>query len=429
MLSYIHSQIQHYLPDQKQFLIGLSGGVDSVALLHLFKDLRFLHPITLRAIHIHHGLSLNADHWAEFCQALCHQWQIPLVVEKVSVEGKDGVEANARTARYCAVEQAILTNEVFVTAHHLDDQVETFFLALKRGSGIQGLAAMQAVSFRQNMTLFRPLLTIDKKQIIAYAQQHQLHWINDESNENTNYDRNFLRHQALPKFTDRWSHFSKMVARSSQHCAEQQQLIEELLTPELTKYQDIEKRTLNIQDFSHFSHAKQQQLIRLWLKQYHIPMPSLAQLEQILSLIFAAQDKNPQLTLGRWTLRRHHSFIYLTAKIEPLSFLSHPLQAQDTFHLPAQLGYIERNQQEITYTFSGKTDRLQLPEALKQKVVNIRLQQKGKVKCYGRSQREEMKKIWQQHRIPVWERDRTPIVFIDDLFIGILSIRNRKIDP
>lgn len=154
---------------------------------------------------------------------------------KVTVDSTNGVENGARKARYQAIQQHLKSNEILATAHHLDDQAETFLLALKRGSGIKGLSAMQAVNFLQNFTVFRPLLTFSKAELLAYAKAHQLQWIEDESNANNRYDRNFLRNKILPLLNQRWQQFSEMVARSAQHCAEQQELIQELLNDELTK--------------------------------------------------------------------------------------------------------------------------------------------------------------------------------------------------
>ena len=142
------------------YLIALSGGLDSTALLSLFAKLKEKRPhFRLRAIHIHHGLSANADDWVAHCQTLCKQFNIPLIVEYVQVDREQGVEAGAREARYQAIRRHIGSDECLVTAHHLNDQTETFFLALKRGSGLQGLSAMQPQSTLWGIPIFRPLLS------------------------------------------------------------------------------------------------------------------------------------------------------------------------------------------------------------------------------------------------------------------------------
>ncbi|AHG74473.1 tRNA(Ile)-lysidine synthase [Mannheimia sp. USDA-ARS-USMARC-1261] len=398
-------------------MIGLSGGVDSVVLLHLFAHTNF----NIRAIYIHHGLSPNADSWAEFCEQYCKRLNIPFILQKVTVDSTNGVENGAREARYQAIQQHLKSNEILATAHHLDDQAETFLLALKRGSGIKGLSAMQAVTFLQNFTAFRPLLTFSKAELLAYAKAHQLQWIEDESNTNNRYDRNFLRNKILPLLNQRWQQFSEMVARSAQHCAEQQELIQELLNDELTKSIG-EKNQLSIAHFEHFSLLKQQQLIRLWLEKYGVMMPSQVQLQAVISeLIFANADKNPHIKIGEKVIRRYQQAIYITDELPEIPAFEIKLGAETELDLPHQLGKMIRHQQEIICKKQGKTDRLLLPEALAQEQISLRIRQQGKVKCYGKPHREEMKKIWQQHNVPVWERNHTLLVFWQDEFVACIK--------
>lgn len=213
-----------------KLLIAFSGGLDSTALLSLIKKLSKKRPhLSLRAIHIHHGLSPNADAWTAHCQQLCKQFDIPLIIEKVKVEMHDGIEAGAREARYQAILKHIQPDEYLVTAHHLNDQTETFFLALKRGAGLQGLGAMQKESQLFGMPILRPLLSFTRNELEDYIQQENLSWVEDESNQDNHYDRNFLRNQILPELRQRWGHFDHAVQRAAQHCFEQQQLINELL--------------------------------------------------------------------------------------------------------------------------------------------------------------------------------------------------------
>lgn len=418
LLQRFQQQCEQWLPNTQDFLVGLSGGVDSVTLLHLFSRTGF----NIRAIYIHHGLSPNADSWAAFCEQYCKRLNIPFILQKVNIDTSNGIESGAREARYQAIQQHLKPNEVLATAHHLDDQAETFFLALKRGSGIKGLSAMQAVTFLQNFTIFRPLLFFSKAEILAYATQHQLTWIEDESNADNRYDRNFLRNEVLPLLNQRWQQFSQMVARSAQHCAEQQALIEELLSDEL-KSRTGEKQQLNINGFGQFSLAKQQQLIRLWLEQNGVKMPSQAQLQAVISeLIFAKVDKNPQVKLGENVIRRYQQAIYVTEEIAEIPPFEIVLTAESKVELPYQLGTIIRQQQELICKKNGKNHRLQLPLELSQESLSLKIGQSGKVKCYGKTQREEMKKIWQNHGIPVWERNRTPLIFWQDELVGLLPI-------
>lgn len=418
LLHKLKRQFQDYYPTHRDFLIGLSGGIDSIVLLHLLAELN----INLRAVHIHHGLSPNADSWATFCEQACKQLNIPFLLEKVSVDSSKGIEAGARTARYQAIGKIIKPHEVFVTAHHLDDQAETFLLALKRGSGIKGLSAMQAVGFWQKFTIFRPLLDVSKSELKQYASQYELTWIEDESNQDNQYDRNFLRNQVLPILNQRWQRFNQMVARSAHHCAEQQILLEELLSHELERYADFAEKCLNIEAFPQFSLAKQQQLIRLWLEKCGEQMPSTAQIIQVIhQMIFTNVDKNPQIKLANYWLRRYQYHLYLTNKVIDLDNFCQPLFAQKSLTLPDGIGELQHLGEAIIYKKSGKIDRLLLPEALVNASLQVKLAHQGKVKRYGNPMREEMKKLYQKTKIPVWLRKRTPLIFFKDQLVFLCN--------
>ncbi|WGE46163.1 tRNA lysidine(34) synthetase TilS [Actinobacillus equuli] len=414
----LRKQFKHYFPTQRDFVLGLSGGIDSIVLLHLLTELQ----LNLRAVHIHHGLSPNADSWAAFCEQLCKRLKIPFILQKITVDRSEGIEAGARTARYQAIGEIIQPNEVLVTAHHLDDQAETFLLALKRGSGIKGLSAMQAVGFWQNFTIFRPLLNVSRAQIEQYARQKQFTWIEDESNHDSHYDRNFLRNEVLPIVNQRWQHFSQMVARSAQHCAEQQMLLEELLAQELQRYADFSEKRLNIKEFPQFSMAKQQQLIRLWLEKCGVQMPSAVQLMQVIQqMIYTNVDKNPQIKLADFWLRRYQHHLYLTGELHEINDFCQPLCTQQSLTLPDGIGELQHLGDSIIYKKSGKIDRLLLPEALVKASLQVKLAHQGKVKRYGNPMREEMKKLYQQSQVPVWLRKRTPLIFWDDQLIFVCA--------
>ena len=169
----------------------------------------------MRALHVHHGLSPNADSWASHCLQICQQWQIPCEVLRVQVDGHaKGIEAAAREARYQALFQQLQPGEHLLTAQHLDDQCETLLLALKRGSGPAGLAAMPIQRQVGEHLHLRPLLDLSRQQLEAYAAEHRLRWIEDESNAASRHDRNFLRQEILPLLQTRWPHFSAARALS-----------------------------------------------------------------------------------------------------------------------------------------------------------------------------------------------------------------------
>lgn len=419
----IAEQLQLHLPEQTDFLIGLSGGVDSVVLLDLFRQLP---QIKLRAVHVYHGLSPNAENWALFCEQLCKRWDIPFFLQKVQVETTGSVEANARAARYQAVSEIIQPNEVFVTAHHLDDQAETFLLALKRGSGIKGLSAMPVLGEQAGFQVFRPLLSIEKSALITYAEQNKLAWIHDESNADNRFERNFLRNAILPVLNQRFPQFNRMVARSASLCAEQQALIEELLGEELARRTDS-AHCLDIRGFEQFSALKQQQLVRLWLAKCALQMPSQAQLQAVISeVIFAKAGQNPEVVLGEKIVRRFQEKLVITQPLPAINDFVAELpaveQGEFSLELPSGLGRIVRTKSEIIYhTGSGRLTH-QIPLPLTQAPLTLKLRQGGKVSVYGKPLCEEMKKLYQQHHVPVWERDRTPLIFFQNQLVFLLKM-------
>lgn len=421
LIKTFQQNITDYFPQPAVFCIALSGGLDSIVLLHLFKAIQAKLNLTLRAIHVHHGLSANADDWAKFCQQVCNRLQIPLEIAYVQINKQQGIEAGARQARYNAFAERLQPNDILTTAHHLDDQAETFFLALKRGSGTKGLGAIQTVSIRQNFTLFRPLLGFNRQQLADYATINQLEWIEDESNTDTQYDRNFLRQIVLPQLNERWQSFNEMVARSAKHCADQQQLIEELLTESLERYANIANR-FNLMDMANFSRQKQQVLLRLWLEKNGLLMPTTAQITQLIDhLVYAQQDKNPQLKLEQHIIRRYQNHLYITPEFADTQSFTIQLNPQQTVLLPDNIGEISRTANQIIYKKNDKLDRFTLPESLAKQTLTVALSATGKIKCFQQAQRIDIKKLWQKNSVPVWERTRTPLLFYQNELVLMLN--------
>lgn len=417
LLTKFQAQIDKYASTQKQFLIGFSGGLDSTALLLLFTKLRENRPhLQMRAIHIHHGLSANADSWTEHCKQICEQLNVPLIIEKVRVDTCNGIEAGAREARYQAISQHILPDEILATAHHLQDQTETFFLALKRGSGLQGLGAMQLQSTVYNLPVFRPLLHFTRPELEQFVQATKLDWVEDESNRDSRYERNFLRNEILPELRQRWAHFDLAVQRSAQHCFEQQQLINELLADEFAQNFDKTDRSFSIQQFAQYSATKQKALLRLWLNEWQLPMPSLVQLEQIIQdVIFARSDSNPLFQLGEKVVRRHQQKLYLTPQFTDISTHKVDIKIGETVCLPDNLGTLTLTQQADKLLVQWKNKQLvtqKLP--FTNSPIQIRFSYSSKIRLTEKSANKEMKKIWQHFNVPVWQRQRIPLIFYGD---------------
>ncbi len=209
-------------PSVKRIAVGLSGGIDSVVLLHQLKDRG------VSAIHVHHGLSPNADAWEAFCRRVCKRLGVPLTVARVRVEKRGkGLEAAARDARYAALTKS--KANVIALAHNLDDQAETVLMNLLRGAGARGASGMGEHGRLGAKTLWRPLLGISRKEIVAYAKKHDLEWIEDESNANEALTRNFIRRSVGPLLERKYPRWKQSLARAARHFAKKQAGREELL--------------------------------------------------------------------------------------------------------------------------------------------------------------------------------------------------------
>ena len=405
--------IAHAVSPYRQLLVGFSGGLDSTVLLHRLKLWRDQEPdVQLRALHVHHGLSPHAEDWVAHCEALCATWGIPLSVERVRLQDEGlGTEAQARKARYAAFARVVQPGEVLVTAQHLDDQCETFLLALKRGSGPAGLSAMPERADFAGTQLIRPLLRETRASLETWARTHQLSWIEDESNQDDTYDRNFLRLRVTPLLQQRWPHFAQAVARSAALCAEQESLLDELLASDLADCITAHG-TLLLVPLMMMSDVRRAALLRRWLAGLNAPMPSRDGLERIWQEVaLAREDASPSFRLGEYEVRRYPSQLWWVKSVDGQSETVIPwLEWKTPLALPAGLGSVQ-------LISAGD---LRLPQA--DEVVSIRFKAPGLLHIVGRNGGRKLKKIWQEQGIPPWRRDTTPMLFYGETLIAAAGV-------
>ncbi|WP_368542136.1 tRNA lysidine(34) synthetase TilS [Enterobacter soli] len=397
----------------RQLLVGFSGGLDSTVLLHRLMLWREQAPdVQLRAMHIHHGLSPFADDWVAHCEALCAAWNIPLTVARVTL-GDDGLgtEAQARKARYAAFADALKPGEALVTAQHLDDQCETFLLALKRGSGPAGLSAMPERSEFAGTQLIRPLLSESRASLEAWAREHDLRWIEDESNQDDGYDRNFLRLRVLPQLAERWPHFAQATARSAQLCAEQESLLDELLGEELAEMLSPQG-ALAIPPLETLSAARRASLLRRWLATHNAAMPSRAMLNRIWDEVAQArEDAAPCVHLNGFEVRRYKGQLWWIASRPSLTDVVLPWTTpEDDLVLPFGTGVVSLT----------KPGNVRLP--LAHEAVTVRFKASGMLHIVGRNGGRKLKKIWQESNVPPWLRDTTPLLFYGETLIAAAGV-------
>ena len=301
-------------------IVGFSGGVDSSFLLHALAcsslgSSTSLPP--LHAVYIHHGLSDQADQWQLHCQEFCEQRNIRFSAVKVQVPDlpRTSLEATARDARYdalldiCKREQGAL-----VLGQHQDDQVETLLLALKRGSGPAGLAAMPAVSTKCDVALLRPMLNVSRSSLEAAAKAFSLEWVEDESNTDLRFDRNYLRQTILPMITARWEQFGGSVSKSAELLQEQNALLDEVTKERFLSSRNADN-TLSAARIQALSLPWQRAVIRYWIRLHRKPMPRRIQLEEILQTMGARVDANPVVSMSGYDIRRYNQSLFLTESL------------------------------------------------------------------------------------------------------------------
>ncbi|MGX2039689.1 tRNA lysidine(34) synthetase TilS [Methylocaldum sp. MU1018] len=394
-----------------RYWIGYSGGLDSQVLLHLCAGLKARHPdFEFTAAHVHHGLQASADEWAEFCEATCRTLGIPFRLLSVDAAAKPGEspEEAARNARYDALRALLSESEVLLTAQHRDDQAETVLLQLLRGAGIAGLAAMPERTALGPGFLLRPLLSFSRRQLREYAQAHGLTWIEDPSNRDLSYDRNFIRHEVLPLLEKRWPASRDSLARTARHCAEAQALLNSLAEDLLKSVIHPERNTLILDRLRDCAEPDRRLILREWLRSGGFRMPSTRILERASKeTLNARPDRNPTIRWSEGEIRRYRGELFLMPAAPP--FHPHeiiPWDGAATLHLPdgnGELGATPEKRQGISLAAwrSGK--------------ITVRYRQGGEsLRLPGREGSHDLKKLFQEAGIPPWIRERTPLIYIDD---------------
>ncbi|TLU67601.1 tRNA lysidine(34) synthetase TilS [Thalassotalea litorea] len=421
----------------KSLLLGYSGGLDSQVLLHALAALKAQGKINtnIRAIHINHGLSDNADAWQSFTKEQCATFKIPYQAVRVdlTLQQGGGIEEKARNARYQTFAQHCEQNAVIVTAHHLDDQAETVLLALKRGAGVLGLSAMQMLRDLPGVGLIgRPLLDISRIQLTQYAEHRGLSWVEDESNQDTKFDRNFLRQRVLPLISARWQNFATSVSKSAQIQQQTQQLLEEVAQTDLQM--SLADQPIVLDAFLQLSHNRQLNALRYRFKQLQIRMPEQKQLLQALTQIeTAAADKNPQIKCSSAVLRRYQGRLFITPDYQDIQNWSKTVSLSENgiaetgtgetgalqFELPDGLGSLTLEAVGIIPKQIGQGDCQYIAVPADAKITLACRHDNPVCKPEDRAHSRSLKKVLQERGIPPWLRTRQIYLYVDNKFAAL----------
>jgi tRNA(Ile)-lysidine synthase len=388
--------------------IAFSGGLDSTVLLHLLASLAKTEPLPpLSAVHVHHGLQTAADAWVSHCQSICDSLGVPLRVMRVQVQPGASLERAARDARYQAFAEVVRAWEMLLTGQHRDDQAETLLFRLLRGAGVRGLAAMPVQRPLAQGYLVRPLLDVSRAQLQAYAQAHELKWIEDPSNADPRFSRNYLRHRVFPALIERWPQAVSGLARTAEHLSEAQGLLDELARMDLqaadqpSSFPWLALPSLVLGPLRELSDARQRNALRHWLA----PLTRLPDSDHWAgwhSLRDAKNDAQPLWRLADGELRRSGERIWwLPSTWSEFSdtTVSWP-DPQNPLELPGNgllriLGEAPEGPLEVRYRQGG--ERVEVP---------------------GRGRRD-LKRLLNESGVPGFVRGRLPLLYRGEQLLGV----------
>lgn len=393
------------LPRPRGYLIALSGGLDSVVLLHAMAAVRDRIGLPLRAVHVDHGIHEDAARWSGHCRSLCRQLSIPLVERRVNVtpSPRESLEALARNARYRAIAEVLREREMLLLAQHGDDQVETFLLQLLRGAGVEGLSAMPRLRAWRGGWMARPLLGFTRAQLRRWAEAQDLSWIEDPSNRDRRIARNYLRHEILPRLRQRWPALATTVGRSAAHCAEAAELLRELAGEDLEKAEGVTPWQLSIPSLLELSPPRQRNLLRHWIREREVAVPGSRVLETVLRQAAARVDAVPEVRWKGGVVRRYRHRLYLFPEPLPEAPREQVLhwRGGEPLALPRGLG-------RLVPPAAGRPGWF--PEAGVEVVFDRRAL---RCRLAGREGSRGFKALCQALGIPPWLRPLLPLLLVD----------------
>ena len=399
------------------YRVAYSGGLDSHVLLHALVCLRERLDADIGAVHVNHTLQADADSWEEHCRKVCTDLEVSYESLRVDARAAAGEspEAAARDARYAALAAWLPAGEYLLTAQHQDDQAETLLLQLLRGSGVTGLAAMPVRGELGHGQLLRPLLGVTRRQLQAYAEANGLSWLEDPSNRDMAFDRNFLRARILPLLRERWPSVTALLGRSATHCAEASKLLSQLGEQDLADTRAEQHDRLSLTRLIKLPPERQRNVLRHWIVQATGVMPSTAVLARILNDVLQSRpDAEPCVRWSEYELRRYRDDLYLLQQ-RPEPDTSQVLQ----WSLPQPLRLPDAGGVLNATHLTGRGIRASAVES------GVRVGwRRGGERCLpaGRGQHHSLKKLFQERGIPPWERSRIPLIYIGDQLAAVAGL-------
>ena len=399
------------LPEAQRYLVGFSGGLDSHTLLHSLVSLNL--DATIVAVHINHSIQKQSDQWQVHCASVARDLKVDFLAIKVDGNPPAGEspEAWARLKRYDAFSSAVEEGDILLLAQHRDDQIETFFLQLLRGSGSHGLAAMPAEIRFDNGWMARPFLDVTRQDLELYANDNGLQWIEDPSNQDYRYDRNYLRHEVIPLIRKRWPGYGTSLSRSISLQADACRLLDESAADDLVRVRGEDLSHLLIPKLLELDDARIRNLLRYWIKETGYQLPSFQKLRQIIDTVLSvAEDRSPCVEWIGVEVRRYRDQLIIS-----------PPQVQHDFTVLYRWDLEKKLELPVGILSAKKTPGNGF--IVDSNVVEIRFRQGGEVfKPAGKKHTTTLKKYFQEKGIPPWIRDRTPLIYCDDQLVSVSDL-------
>ena len=395
--------------ERSAWVVGFSGGLDSTVLLHVLVQAHAAQRCPpVRAVHVQHNLQAAALAWPAHCAAQCAQWGVPLTVHSVTVGHEGGLEQAARSARYEAFQQSLNEGDALLLAQHQDDQAETVLFRLVRGTGVRGLAAIPKQRMLGKHDVLRPLLDISRAELERYAQQHQLKWVEDPTNAQSDYSRNWLRHEVLPLLQQRWPQADKAIARAASHCAEAQDLLDEVALEDWHSIQVpaqpdwLALPVLSRTQLMALSSARQRNVLRFWCERMDLMAPDTQHWQGFDQLLHARSDGQArwELTLGAWL--RSGDFLWWLPReweAELPSITALPLSARMSLPLNGELRIEGSISADLRLSYRVGGEQMELP-------------QRG---------RRDLKRLLNELAWPPFLRKRVPMLWKGEALVAVAN--------
>ncbi|RVU81527.1 tRNA lysidine(34) synthetase TilS [Leucothrix sargassi] len=406
---------------QRKFLVAYSGGLDSHVLLHVMSRIP---NIDLRAVYIDHGLQEDSQWWGRHCREVCVDLSVSFQQINLNLKVPAGrsLEAFARNERYQALSDLLEDGEVLLTGHHQNDQAETLLIQLMRGAGGAGLSAMPMIALFAQGHHMRPFLNLHRNALEDYASKYQLDFVEDETNSDLRFDRNYLRHQILPQLEERWPGCYGTLSRAALLQAETQRVLSGYLAEDIKSVEGSVPGTLLVEKLKMYEPARQRALLRFWITDLGFSVPSAKKMQHIISdALHCAADASPCVHWQDVEVRRFRDNLYV------MSALSQHDDSQVFYwdNLAEDLP-IESLGVALQASVLGKWRELAEQEELG---LTVKFRQGGEsIRPAGRMKSISLKNLFQQLAVPPWMRPRMPLLYFKDDLIMVYGLCEVDLD-